>query len=705
MIQLSIRTKFMLISTISIVLCALLVFAISLKQHQQIYLNSVESNLDALTANVADELLLYIGDQDSSFEIKNNLLTFQKYDHILFSYVYDRNWNKINQYVNINKVSHSRIKHILSTLPEIKSLPYVTSEQRDVLAILKPIGEHDNPQGYLLVVHDFNAPIIKSRNTLISIALPVVGIVLLVTLILTWFLLKKLFNPLLSLSEFTKKIKVTGNYSLRFTSESSDEVATLTDDINAMLETINNEYQINHEQNKILIEQQNKLNKLANYDQLTGLPNRRFIIEKLTEDLAEVKTSNQDLSILYFDIDSFKNINDRMGHETGDALLNIVSQKVLTCLHNHCILARLAGDEFLIVLNEGAQIDSAIQVAQKIVNEFQSPIMVNNWNITTSVSIGIAKASQADYNLDTLISYADVAMYFSKNNGRGQFTFFENVMLNKKKRKEEIISLIPQAITNKQFSLFYQPKVSTFGKIEGLEALIRWYHPRLGEILPEFFIPIAEQGGKIGEITKWVISKVCSDLALLKKICGDDIVVSFNLSSKDLISNEMHGFILSELERYKQSITSLQIEITESSYLEDFKLANQFFSSIRKMGGSIALDDFGTGYSSLSYLSLIEIDTLKIDRKFVSNAFMSSRDDAILSSILELANKLNLYCCCEGIETEEHAKYITQKGYLALQGYYFSEPVAIKDLSKSINNIRQKFRHHNVQEEYDCAVN
>ncbi|MCE0492389.1 hypothetical protein [Vibrio salinus] len=169
MIQLSIRTKFMLISTISIVLCALLVFAISLKQHQQIYLNSVESNLDALTANVADELLLYIGDQDSSFEIKNNLLTFQKYDHILFSYVYDRNWNKINQYVNINKVSHSRIKHILSTLPEIKSLPYVTSEQRDVLAILKPIGEHDNPQGYLLVVHDFNAPIIKSRNTLIQL--------------------------------------------------------------------------------------------------------------------------------------------------------------------------------------------------------------------------------------------------------------------------------------------------------------------------------------------------------------------------------------------------------------------------------------------------------------------------------------------------------------------------------------------------------
>lgn len=703
MIPLSIRTKFMLISTISIVLCALSVFAISLNQHQQIYINSVENNLDALTANVADELLFNINEQDSTFSVKNNLLIFQQYNHILFSFVYDKDWNKINQYVNINKVSQQKIDQIIASLPDIKSLPYVISKQNDVLAIVKPIGEKSSPQGYLLVIHDFDAPIIKSRNTLISIAFPVVSAVLIGTLVLTWLLLKKLFAPLLSLSEFTKKIKTTGNYCLRFKSESSDEVATLTDDINSMLETINSEYQVNQKQQQTLRSQQEKLYKLANYDQLTGLPNRRFIIEKLTTDLEQIKSAHSDLAVLYFDIDSFKSVNDRMGHETGDALLNVVSQRVLSCLSHQCVLARLAGDEFLIVLNEGSDINFATDIASKIIAEFTKPTMVNNWQISTSVSIGISLASQANYNLDALISNSDVAMYVSKQNGRGQHTVFETYMLNQKKRNEEIISLIPQAIRNKQFSLYYQPKVSSFGKVGGLEALIRWYHPTLGEILPEDFISIAERGGKIGEITKWVVSQVCADLAQLKDICGDDIQVSFNLSSKDLISNEMHGHILTELHKHQQSLSSLQIEITESSYLEDFELANQFFSSIKNLGGSIALDDFGTGYSSLSYLTQIEIDTIKIDRQFVLNAFVSAKDDAILSSILDLANKLDLHCCCEGIETLEHAKYIAQKGYMMLQGYYFSEPVAIQNLSQAINNIHQKFYHHNNDEEYHYA--
>lgn len=703
MIQLSIRTKFMLVSTISIVLCALSVFAVSLKQHQQIYLNSVESNLDALTDNVADELLFYVNDQDSFFEIKNHLLVFQKYDHILFAFVYDKNWHKVNQYVNLHKVSHDRIKNILASLPDIRSIPQTISQQNDVLTTLKPIGELKNPQGYLLVIHDFRAPLIKSRNTLISIAFPIVASVLLITLILTWLLLKKLFRPLLSLSKFTKKIKTTGNYSLQMDIDGSDEVATLTDDINSMLQTINNEYIVNRQQQNMLLTQQQRLYKLVNYDQLTNLPNRRFIMEKLSADLLMAKRNQSDLAILYFDIDSFKSVNDKMGHETGDALLNTVSQIVLSCLAEQCVLARLAGDEFLILLNEGSDVHLACDIATKIISRFSSPIMVNHWQISTSLSIGISLASQANYSVDTLISNSDVAMYVSKNSGRGQYTIFEPVMLKRKKRHAEIVSQIPQAIKNEQFSIYYQPKVSSCGKMEGLEALIRWFHPKLGQISPEYFIPIAEQSGKIGEITKWVIAQVCADLGQLKRICGDDVIVSFNLSSKDLMSTEVYDHIINQLNKHQQYLSSLQIEITESSYLEDFELANQFFSTIRKLGGSIALDDFGTGYSSLSYLTHIEIDTIKIDRKFVSNALISYKDDAILDSILSLANKLNLRCCCEGIETSEHAEYIAKKGYMALQGYYFSEPVAIEHLSEAVQQINHKFRHAPVH--HNCTLN
>lgn len=692
MISLSIRTKFMLISTISVVLCALSVFAVSLKQHQQIYLNSVENNLDALIANVADELLFYVNDHDAAFEIKNKLLIFQKYDHILFAFVYDKHWNKVNQYVNLRKVSHEKINTITSALPDIKSLPYVTTQQNDVLTILKPIGEQKNPHGYLLVIHDFNTPIIKSRNTLISITFPIVSAILFIALLLTWLLLKRLFGPLLSLSEFTKKIKTTGNYGLKLKIESSDEVATLTDDINAMLETINHEYLINLNQRKILLTQQQELNKLAKYDQLTGLPNRRFIIEKLSANLAQAKLNHSDLIVLYFDVDCFKSINDRMGHETGDALLKTVSQKVLSCVEQHGVLARLAGDEFLILLDEGLNIDFAVKVAQDIIAALASPIILTNWSISTSLSIGISLASQANYNLDTLISNADIAMYFSKNNGRGQYTIFETFMLNKIKRNEEIVNQISQAVEDEQFTLHYQPKVSSSGTIKGLEALVRWFHPELGEISPDYFIPIAEQGGKITEITKWVITQVCSDLAQLKHICGNDIVVSFNFSSKDLMSAEIHDHIFVELDRFQQSLSSLQIEITESSYLEDFELANQFFTSIRKLGGSIALDDFGTGYSSLSYLAHIEIDTIKIDQQFVSNALISYKDDAILDSILRLADKLKLHCCCEGIETFAHARYIALKGDLTLQGYYFSQPVTIENLSQAIHTIHQKVK-------------
>ncbi|RQW64314.1 EAL domain-containing protein [Vibrio viridaestus] len=687
-----IRTKFIFISTLSVVLCALAVFAVSVRQHQIIYLDTVESNLEALTSNVSDELLFYIGERDASFNIKNQLLIFQKYDHILLANVYDAQWNQIDQYVNLHSISKPRLNTILGELPDIKKMDYKTLQLKDVLVNLKPIGEASMPQGYLLVIHDFSGPISQSKTQLLKVASPIVLVLLLMTIGLTWVLFKRLLEPLLSLSQFTQDVERSGDYSLRVHIAGKDEVAALSHQVNSMLETINEENQLNEIQKQALITQQAALNKLANYDQLTGLPNRRNIMNALLLLLKKSRENDDDFAVLYFDIDSFKSFNDKMGHEFGDNLLRVVSNRVSEYLGPRDVLARLAGDEFLILLKDSKTIEEASDIAEKIVTAFSQPVSIHQWNISTTISIGISLASQAKYNLDTLISNSDVAMYYAKNSGRGQYRVFVDSMLRQREQHDQIVSLIPSAIEKEEFDIVYQPKVSHEGLVEGLEALLRWHSPVLGIVPPSYFIPIAEHGGKINIITQWVVSRVCADLQRLKQICGDNVVVSINLSSKDLVNAEMHDHILNELENNHQTIGSLQLEITESSYLQEVEFANRFFASIRRRGGSIALDDFGTGYSSLSYLTQIEIDTLKIDRQFISNALTSKKDDAILSTILELASKLNLHCCCEGIESPEHVRYVINKGNITMQGHYFSAPVSIELLQTVISDIEIKYK-------------
>ncbi|MHA2939941.1 EAL domain-containing protein [Vibrio sp. RC27] len=687
-----VRGKFLLISTLSIVICAMAVFFVSLEEHEQIYLDSVEDNIEALSANVADDLLLYLVDQPDSFELKNQLLIFERYDHIISATIYDEEWQVIERYISpkLNPVLLKEYMSSKETTP--KELSIGVSRIEDHLVAVYPIGDAVDPIGFLQVVHDFKTPIVKSRDALFVTTMPLVILVLLISLSLTWYLFQHLFSPLIDLSEFTRLIGRTRDYTLRFKTKGNDEVSNLSRDVNSMLETINKENKLNKEQNAILRTQQDSMYQLANFDQLTDLPNRRNIIEFLDLHLETAKVQGNEVAILYFDVDSFKAVNDRLGHETGDKLLIKISEEVKSCMRPNDILARLAGDEFLVVLIDEIDVSLAGTIADRIIEQFKAPVKVGKWEIHTGVSIGISLGSQANYNVDSLISNADIAMYVSKNQGRGLSTVFDPKMLHENSRKLQIVNLIPQALENEEFSLRYQPKVSSAGNINSVEALIRWESPDLGFISPGEFIPIAESGGRIGDITHWVISNVAQDLNQILEICGADTVVSLNISSKDLLIPNLEQHILSSLQLNGQSIRSLQFEITESSFLEEFDIANDFFSRIRSLGGSIALDDFGTGYSSLSYLTRIEIDTLKIDRQFVFNALNSEKDAMVLNSIIELSNKMDLFSCCEGIETAEHAIYLIDLGCNSLQGYYFAHPVTIDQLDHAVSAAKMNYR-------------
>ncbi|MDW6004900.1 putative bifunctional diguanylate cyclase/phosphodiesterase [Vibrio mangrovi] len=689
--KLGIRGKFLLISTLSIALCALSVFMVSLKEHEAIYIKSVENNLEALTTNVADDLLFTFSEDPDNFVLKNKLLTFERYDHILYAYVYDANWNLIERYIKPS-ARPTRIVHD----PRYQSLiahkkPFPVTHINDFLVCMEPIGNPEFPVGYLEVIHDFKQPIADSRHDLLITAIPLVLLILLISSIISWYMFRRILTPLIRLSAFTRQVKHTRDYTLQHSPEGVNEVLHLSQDINSMLETINQENQLNQEQNKKLRQQQASMFRLANYDHLTGLPNRRYVMETLEQQLSSAQKRHTDMAIFFFNIDSFKDINDLMGHATGDQLLHHLSRIISGCLRRDDILARLGGDDFLVVLPDLPDPDIAKQIAQTILEQLKAPIAIEQWEIHTSVSIGIAMAKASGFDIDTLISNADIAMSYSKAAGKGSYRLFKPKMLSLKRRTLQIMNLIPMALENNEFFLVYQPKVSRQGGVIGFEALIRWNNPELGFIPPSEFIPIAENGGKIGEITSWMLCRAIQDLEQIQAICSYPVVVSVNISSKDLMTPQLENVLQSALEEHHQDITRLQFEITESSYLEKFDVANQFFSRIKALGSSIALDDFGTGYSSLSYLNRIDIDTLKIDRQFVVNSFNSDKDASVLNAILDLTKQLGLHSCCEGVETEEHARYLIERGCDSLQGYYFSQPVPLADLAQAIRSSVQQY--------------
>nr|WP_296261327.1 MULTISPECIES: EAL domain-containing protein [unclassified Pseudomonas] len=425
-----------------------------------------------------------------------------------------------------------------------------------------------------------------------------------------------------------------------------------------------------------------ELTHAAFHDELTQLKNRAYFMARLQAAFAvQDSGATRTASVLYLDLDRFKYINDGMGHAAGDTLLKVVAARLKSCLSRNALLARIGGDEFAIQLSGKDHQHRAVETAARIVQTLGNEIEIDGQSIFTSCSIGIAVLSAEHRHAEDLIRDADVAMYAAKKQGRGRWVVFDLSMREASIHTLLMQNALKQAIANKEFHLVYQPIFSvTTGEIEGVEALIRWDSPLLGNISPDVFISVAEDVGIIYPLGQWVMLDACSQVqSWSEAVPSMRIKLNVNVSGAELNRKNFATQISSILKTTGFNAHDLQIEITESVFLRDPETVAKTLLELRRLGIRIALDDFGTGYSSLGYIDRYPIDAIKIDRSFVSRMMIHQRSVAIVKSILSLGRALDLAIVAEGVETESQLDQLTTLGCPYVQGFLLSPPLLAEE--------------------------
>jgi diguanylate cyclase (GGDEF)-like protein len=676
----SLRSDIALTSIASVAIISVLIMALSIRVYETLYQDFVAYQFDALAENMAVDLLPVINYSAGSFDQTQVLLRLDKYEYVEFARIYNEYDELVNHYVG-----NPNIENGSSSTRAIDEANYLHLDNgfhtiNNNIFVIKTIGEVDLPMGKLVLSYDIQHPLAENRWKFIGLVSPVVIILLLITVITTVRLQRRLLTPLTSLIAKMKKVEKEANYDVKVSEEGKFEIASLGRGFNSMMLHIKNQIDINKRKTLLLERQQSQMEKLANFDTLTGLPNRQYLMKSLSIELASAKRDKSQVALMFLDLDGFKQVNDSYGHDAGDKLLCGISSEISDAMRDGDIVGRLGGDEFLIILVGNPTNSQLEAIAKRLINRITQLHHIDGWRIDPSVSIGIALATDSNYAASTLVTNADVAMYKAKNEGKGRYVWFTASMQEATRRKIQVATHLPQAIENNEFHLVYQAKVNSEGEVVGFEALLRWFDNELGNISPAEFIPIAEQSDRISEITLWVIVQACLEIPHISEHYGEDIRVSINLSAYDLKNVHVTEFILEGLRSGGIPRNNVEFEITESAYMNNFSIANAFLAELKKEGCKISLDDFGTGYSSLSYITEFNIDTLKIDRQFVSQIGTSKRSELITITIIEMAKNLNLNVCAEGIETHEQSAFLTENGCNILQGFLYSKPIPLDAL-------------------------
>jgi diguanylate cyclase (GGDEF)-like protein len=415
----------------------------------------------------------------------------------------------------------------------------------------------------------------------------------------------------------------------------------------------------------------------AHHDALTKLPNRVLFRIRLDEMIGNLAHRDTGLALLYLDLDRFKHVNDTLGHPIGDALLEAAGRRLLSCLRGTDIVARLGGDEFAIAFESAGLPAAAEFLGQRVIETLGMPYNLAGHTVIVGASIGIALAGDGEMNADTLLKNADMALYQAKAKGRGVCSLFEADMERQLLSRLAIEEDLRDALERNQFELLYQPLWDLgSNRIAGFEALIRWNHPVRGTVSPGQFIQIAEETGQIRSIGGWALNQACADAMKLP----DDVKIAVNLSGAQFDTGDIVEIVAAALDASGLPANRLELEITETTLLKNNESTLTLLFQLRALGLRIALDDFGTGYSSLSYLRTFPFDKIKIDQSFVRE--MATRADcaAIVSSIVALANKLNITTTAEGIETIDQLELIRATGCTEAQGYLFSVPRPLREV-------------------------
>lgn len=431
-----------------------------------------------------------------------------------------------------------------------------------------------------------------------------------------------------------------------------------------------------------------RISYLAYYDEITGLPRKKFFIEKLSIMLEEALRHHKKVGILSIDIDNFKYMNDSYGHNFGDSFLQVVSEKLTNAIRNYDIISREGGDEFLIALPDLENEADAAIVCESIKDSFVNAIMVENHSIFTSMSIGISIFPNDGKEPESLIKNADNALHLAKKRGKNTFSFYTPFLQSTVMHRLEMENLIRVALCENQFELYYQPKILIHNmKVAGFEALIRWKHPIKGYIPPVSFIALAEETGLIVPIGEWVMHTAIEKIAEYQKL-GIDLDVSINLSTKQFKHEFLVGNLTKFMEEAKIPSHLLELEITESSLIDNSDHAIDIMEQIRSLGIRISIDDFGTGYSSLGYLKKFPVQTLKIDRSFILDLESDVDSQVIVKAVINLGHNLGLKVVAEGAETADQCNILRLLEVDMIQGYYYSRPLPASKLLDFIDNFK-----------------
>jgi diguanylate cyclase (GGDEF)-like protein len=444
------------------------------------------------------------------------------------------------------------------------------------------------------------------------------------------------------------------------------------------------------ERSRMLIEMEKirkKEHQLAYYDTLTSLPNRQLFYDRIGQTISQAERYKQRVALLFLDLDGFKSVNDTIGHDIGDLLLQDVAERLQRCVRKSDTVARLGGDEFTFILPQVKNEREISRVGQKILRSLANAFEINGHEIRISGSIGVSLFPDDARNSQDLLKMADTAMYEAKRLGKNKFHFYTEKLNDSVVERLAMESDIGRALEQDELMLYYQPQVDLkTGLLTGMEALLRWKHPELGLVLPDVFIPFAEETGQILKIGEWVLRKACLQNKAWLDAGYAPMRMAVNISAHQFRHHDLAGLVSMVLDETGLDASLLGLEVTESCTMDNLEHTSGFMRMMQGKGSQVSIDDFGTGFSSLSYLITLPVDALKIDRSFLIDISNNSSSQAVVKAIITMAHSLNLNVVAEGVETYDQLRFLKQHGCNAAQGYLFSPPLPDGEITKLLQN-------------------